>query len=87
MPSKNSERDLKLRESYTTALKQLREKHQDEFNQLRAEAAAELGVEWKPEPSAKDKARAQLRAIFADNPDLLDEVRQVKTEAQSGTQS
>lgn len=77
MPSKDTERDAKLRESYTTALKQLRRAHQDEFNKLRVEAAKALGVEWAPPVTKEDKARQELRAIFAEHPELLAEVRQV----------
>lgn len=85
MPSKNTERDAKLRESYTTALKQLRLGHQEEFDRLRVEAAKALGVDWSPEPSKKDKARAALKAIFAENPDLLAEVRGAAVEEPPAT--
>jgi len=59
--------------SYTLATSRLREEYKARFNQLRTEAAAELGFEWHPKPSAEDQAREQLQEILARFPHLKDE--------------
>lgn len=64
-------RDEVLRASYAEATKQLREKHRDEFNQLRKELAAEAGVDWTPEPTEEEKAAKIIADLLVQHPDLV----------------
>lgn len=43
----------------------LKENHRDEFNKLKREAAAYLGVEWTPPPSEEEIARQKQEALEA----------------------
>lgn len=63
-------RDKALREAYGAATKQLRENHLAEFNTLRQKAAANLGIEWEPKPTKREKAEQDLLALLDENPDL-----------------
>lgn len=65
-------RSAALREAYSTATKQLRVNHLDEFNGLQKAAAAALGYEWVPRPSPAEKAKAELDKLLAEHPELRD---------------
>lgn len=68
------EKDAKLRAAYSAATKRLREENLDRFNELRAEEAKRLGVEWSPRPTAEQKAEAELEALLAAHPNLAEKV-------------
>lgn len=69
-----TDRDKKVTQTYSMATAKLRDLHRDEFNQLRVEAATELGIEWSPRPDEETKAKADLEAILAKYPHFKDEV-------------
>lgn len=56
------------------AYRRLREKYQQEFNQIKTEVAAQYGVQWSPRLVGKDKARADLARLLKENPDLRTEL-------------
>lgn len=60
------------REAYGKAMSRLRDAHPEEFNVLRTEEAKARGLDWKPKPSEKDKARETLARILADHPELAE---------------
>lgn len=68
------DRDAVLRESYQAATKRLREAHLSEWNTFRVEEAKARGVEWTPPPTPEQKASAELDALLAANPHLLEEL-------------
>lgn len=70
--SAQQERDAKLRKAYGVAAKQLREAHQDEFNELHQAAAAVEGIEWTPRATPEQKAADQIDALLAEFPNLKD---------------
>ena len=72
--AEKKERSDALRKAYNTATNELRTAHQDEFNALYSKHAEALGQEWKPKPSAKERAKQQLQAILAENPELAEEL-------------
>jgi hypothetical protein len=69
-PEQKSERDAAIRKAYGTATAELRNAHREEFNDLMAAHAKEAGYEWKPRPSAEDKAREQYEKLIAEFPNL-----------------
>jgi len=70
------DREKKLREAYTRANTRLRVAHQKEFNQYRIEEAERLGIELSLRPTKEEKARADLKKLLAENPDLEAELTQ-----------
>jgi hypothetical protein len=58
------ERDRRLQKAYTAATQELRQTHRDEFNDAYSRHASELGVEWRPRPSAEQKAEEQFDALL-----------------------
>lgn len=64
------ERDAALKASYQSALKTLREKHVDEFNDLRVAEAAKRGITWTPPKTEEQKAQEQIDALLAKHPGL-----------------
>lgn len=73
-------RDDAIRKSYHAALKGLKDMYPDDFNKLRTQAAARLGYEWLPKPSAVERAREELRRILLEHPELVDEIMQDEPE-------
>lgn len=65
-----------LRQAYGKATARVREAHRDEFEAAYVEEAAALGVEYKPRPSAEQKAEEQLAALLAEYPHLAEKVTQ-----------
>lgn len=63
-----------LRKAYGTATQQLRDNHRDEFNDLYATAAADLGVEWSPRLTAEQKAEAAFDNLLTEYPHLRERV-------------
>jgi hypothetical protein len=63
-------RQQRLTKAYGTATNQLRDAHRDEFNQLYAKAAEELGEKWEPKLTEEQKAAQQMREILAKFPNL-----------------
>lgn len=63
-----------MRTAYSNATSRLREKYRGEFNQFMKEETKALGIEWKPRPSAREKAAQTLDALLAEHPDLIDEI-------------
>jgi hypothetical protein len=68
------ERSKKLRQAYGNATTALREKHRDEFDNLYAESARSLGVDYTPRPSAEQKASQQVKELIAEYPHLRAEL-------------
>lgn len=68
------ERKDLLRQAYGKATAALRDKFRDEFNQMYAEAAAELGVEWSPRLSDEQKAERAFEQLLTDYPHLAERV-------------
>jgi hypothetical protein len=64
------DREKALSKAYNDASQQLREEQRDRFNTLYSEAAARLGVEWKPRLKPEEKAEQDLLALFDAFPDL-----------------
>lgn len=64
----------KLKKAYATATSKLRKAHQTEFNTLYSTEAKALGVEWKPKPTAEEKARAEMAALLEKYPQLRDDL-------------
>lgn len=65
-----ADRQKALTEVYTEATKQLRERHLDEFNELRKALAAERGIDWAPRPTPEQQAQQQIEKLLADHPAL-----------------
>jgi hypothetical protein len=59
--------------AYSAATTQLRQAHQDEFNNLMRAECADRGVEWSPRPTERDRAREQVAQLLATFPDLAEE--------------
>lgn len=58
----------------TDALSELREAHRDELNaSIKAKVNA-AGFEWEPRPTEAEKAKAKIRQLLKDNPELADEI-------------
>lgn len=72
-PTDKSERSQKLRTAYTKANTALREKHRDEFETLYQSEAQALGVDYKPRPTAEQKAEEQMAAILNEYPHLREQ--------------
>lgn len=64
-----SEAELRRR-AYAAGEKRLREAHRDEFLQYVQQEATALGVEYKPRPTAAEKAQAKLEALLTEHPEL-----------------
>lgn len=64
-----------LSKADAAAVRHLRTKYQQEYNEVKAKAAAELGVQWAPKPTKADRDRAELVRILNENPNLNDELR------------
>jgi hypothetical protein len=68
--STDNERGTLLRKAYGAATTALREKHRDEFEALYVEEAQKLGVDYKPKPTAEQKAEQELRDLLEKFPHL-----------------
>lgn len=68
------ERDKRMSKAYTSAQKDLREAHQDEFNGYYQARAAEQGIDWTPRLSKEDKALAEIEKLLTDNPSLAEKL-------------
>lgn len=79
---KKTKKDLH-REAYGAAMSRLRKAYPDEFNVLRMEEAKKRGLEWKPKPSEKEKARQQLALLLRDYPELVSEFGQPSADVPS----
>lgn len=71
--TEKAERSTKLRTAYTQANTALREKYRDEFERLYQEKAEALGVDYKPRPTAEQRAQEQMEAILNDYPHLREQ--------------
>lgn len=63
-----------LSEAYTAATKRLREGRRDEFDALYSEEAANRGIDWKPKPSAEQKAKQEMQRLLEQHPHLRDQL-------------
>jgi 23S rRNA A2030 N6-methylase RlmJ len=75
----DEERKSKLRQAYSQATQELREENRDRFNELYAEKAAELDVEWSPRRTAEQKAEDVFDSLLAEYPHLRERVGQTAT--------
>lgn len=89
IPTEAETKDAKLRAAYGAATKRLREENLDRFNELRAEESTRLGVDWKPRPTAEQKAEAELEALLATHPNLAEKLadRLLLTDTAEGSPS
>lgn len=71
----SEERKALLRQAYGTASQRLREENRDRFNELRIEAAKDLGVEWAPRPTADEKAEQEFDALIEAHPHLRERLQ------------
>ena len=59
------------RAAYSKATSRLREQYKDEFQALVAEEMGKAGVtDWKPRPTAEEKARKQVADLLAQYPEI-----------------
>ena len=72
--SEDARRKRLLRKAYSEATQTLREKHRGDFEAAYAEAAQQLGVDWKPRPNAEQRAQQQFEELVTQFPYLLDRV-------------
>jgi hypothetical protein len=79
--AQKAERDNLLRQAYGKATAQLREQHRDEFENLRMEAAKELGVDWTPRKKPEEKAAEEFDRLLAEFPHLAKRVEGGQNEA------
>jgi hypothetical protein len=63
-------KDALLKEAYQAATRRLRDEQRAEFNRIYAEEASTRGVEWKPKPTAEEKAAQQMADLLAKFPHL-----------------
>jgi len=73
--SKTEDKATLQRAAYSAAEKRLREENRDRFNALMAEEAQARGVDWKPRPTAEEKAQAELDRLLAEHPALAERLR------------
>lgn len=78
------DRDKLMSRAYGQAQKDLREAHQDEFNDYYQKRCAEHGIEWSPKPSKADAALNTILELLADNPTLSEKLA-AKLAEQVGT--
>lgn len=69
------ERQALINKADSRAYRALRKAHQQEFNEAKQAAAAELGLDWRPRMSAEERARKQINALLSEHPELQDELR------------
>lgn len=77
------ERDKLMSKGYTAAQRDLREAHQDEFNQLYKKRLAELGIDWEPRKSKQELALDQITQLLTEFPDLAEKLA-ARLAAQAG---
>jgi hypothetical protein len=66
-----ADRQKGLNAAYSAASKRLREAHQDEFNSLYQQEAADRGIEWTPKATPEQKAEQEMQALLAQFPHLV----------------
>jgi hypothetical protein len=69
------DRQRLLRQAYGAATTRLREQYRDEFDRLYAQEAQALGIEYKPRPTAEQKAAEQMRALLEEYPHLREQLQ------------
>lgn len=69
-----NERANKLRKAYGEATAQLREEKRERFDELYAEKAKALGVEYTPRLSPEQKAEQTFEALLEEYPHLREKV-------------
>lgn len=67
-------RQALLREAYGAATTRLREARREEFDSLYVQEAQARGVDYKPKPTAEQKAEAELAELLEKFPHLRDKV-------------
>jgi hypothetical protein len=63
-------RDEALRQSYAQADKEVREAHLDEFNTRRQRIMRDLGHEWTPPLTERQRQEQEIREAIAKDPEL-----------------
>lgn len=66
-------RDTRMSAARSAAATRLRDAHLDEYNQFVVEEATARGLEWKPRPTAEQKAAADLAALLEAHPHLREQ--------------
>jgi hypothetical protein len=86
-PTDKSERSQKLRSAYTAANTALRESHREEFERLYQQKAQELGVDYKPRPTAEQRAQEQMEALLNEYPQLREQFGSTTTDEEQTPES
>ena len=68
--SKDPERDKAIRSGYAIATRRLREENLERFRELQIEEVKKQGYDFTPQPTAEEKAQAELAALLDANPGL-----------------
>lgn len=58
----------------SAAASRLREAHRDEYDGYLVEEMRERGVDWQPQPTPEEKAKADLEKIYEQYPHLREPV-------------
>lgn len=77
-----AERQALINKADSAAYRALRKAHQQEFNQHKQKAAAELGLDWTPRASAEERARKQINALLSEHPELQAELAAALTKGE-----
>lgn len=62
--------DDALSRARSAAMSKLRESHRDEYQRTITALMKEAGHDWKPRPTALEKAQKQLEELLASHPEL-----------------
>jgi hypothetical protein len=67
-------RQAALRKAYSNATTRLREAYRSEFDELYAQEAETLGVNYTPRPTPEQKAEQEVQALLEKYPHLRDKI-------------
>jgi hypothetical protein len=67
-------KDKAMSAARSAAAAKLREKHLDEYNTLLTAEAKERGVDWKPRPTAEQRAAEEMERLLQQFPELAERV-------------
>lgn len=84
MTEDKTERENLLKKAYSEATSMLRKEYQERFNTLYKAAAIKRGVTITLRPSKEEKAKAEIKRLFAENPAVYEEFRNSIAEASQG---
>lgn len=76
-----AERSKLISQATWEAQKRLRKNHEVEFNDYMVEEAAARGIDWRPKPTAAEKAAKQITELLEQHPELRDRFEPATTGA------